>query len=76
MREVAQRRIGAPALDLFGGRPCLLYQVDLGSGNGVGGDERAVLGANEGQAALGSVGAILGGFQLALEAAHAGYALL
>lgn len=55
---------------------CLLHEVDLGAGHVGGGDEGAVLGADEGKVALGVVGAILCGLELALEAAHAGHVLL
>lgn len=54
----------------------LLDQVDLGAGDGGGGDESAVLGADESEVALGDIGAVLGRFQLALEPSDPGHALL
>lgn len=54
----------------------LLDQVHLGAGDGGGGYESAVFGADEGQVALGNVGAVFGGLQLALESSHSGHALL
>lgn len=56
----------------------LLGDEDLpgATGNLAGGHPGAVLGANQGQVALGGVGAILGRLQFALEAAHAGQVLL
>lgn len=52
-----------------------LYQVYLGTGYCAGGDESAVLGADEIQIAFGGIGAVFGGFQFSLETAHAGYTL-
>lgn len=57
-------------------RAGLLHEVDLRAGHGGGGDERAVLGADEGQIALRDVGAVFGGFELALESSYPGHALL
>lgn len=54
----------------------LLDQVDLGSGNGAGGDKGAVLGTDQVQTALGGIGTVLSSFQFPLEAAHAGNTLL
>ena len=51
----------------------LLDHVDLGAGDRGGGDEGAVLGADQGQVALGVLGAVLGGLQLTLEAALPGH---
>lgn len=53
-----------------------LDHVHLGAGDGGGGDEGAVLGADERQVALGVLGAVFGGLELALEAAHPGHGLL
>lgn len=53
-----------------------LDEVHLGSGDGGGGDEGAVLGADEREVALGDVSAVLGCLQLALESSHPGHALL
>lgn len=49
-----------------------LYQVYLRTGYCAGGDESAVLGADEIQITFGGIGAIFGGFQFPLETAHAG----
>lgn len=53
-----------------------LHEVHLTPGNGGGGNEGAVLGADEGQVALGYVSSVLGRFELALEATHPGHALV
>lgn len=53
-----------------------LDQVDLRSGHSRGGDEGAVLGTDHGQVALSHIGAVFGGLEFALEAAHFGDALL
>lgn len=53
-----------------------LDQVNLGTGNGAGGDEGAVLSTDQIQTALGGIGTVLSSFQFPLEAAHAGYTLL
>lgn len=53
-----------------------LHQVDLGARDCGGGDESAVLGADEGEVALGDVGTVLGGFELALESSYPRHALL
>lgn len=57
-------------------RAGLLHQVDLGAGHGGGGHEGAVLGADERQVALGDVGAVLSGFELALESSDPRHGLL
>lgn len=54
----------------------LLHEVDLGAGHRGGGDEGAVLGTDEREVALGNIGAVFGGFQLALESSYSRYALL
>lgn len=56
--------------------PRLLDEVHLGTGHRRGGDEAAVLGADQGQVALSRVGAILRGLELPLEPADPGDALL
>lgn len=59
----------------LGGGGSLLDHVDLGAGHGAGGDECAVLGADQRQVALCRVCAVFCGLELTLEAAYAGHAL-
>jgi len=72
------RCVRGGALVVFGGRrpDGLLHQVHLAAGDGRGRDEGAVLGPDQGQVALGGVGALLGRLQLALESPHSSHTLL
>lgn len=58
-------------IDLFGDRSCCLLNVHLRAGHGGGGDECAVLGADQIQIGFGNIGTILGSLQLTLETADA-----
>lgn len=69
---VGARDLGG-LVDSSGG---FLNQIDLRSGDGRGGDERAVLGADQRQVALSHIGAVLGSLELSLETANLGDTLL
>lgn len=72
MLEITLVALNTSCLDVVRRGAGFLDHVDLGPGNGAGGHKGAVLGPDEGQVALGAVGAILGSLEFPLEAAHSG----
>jgi len=63
-------------INLFGDRSCCLLNVHLRTGHSGGGDECAVLGADQIQVGFGNIGTILGSLQFALETTDTGGGLL